>query len=143
MSNSKNKSGKSPVHPPALRAIPPGPPPDDSPPPPVHLSPATQQWWRKVLRDYQLEPHHLELLTLCCEARDRAEEARKILAAEGVTFRDDRGNVRAHPANAIERDARLAVARLLRELDLDFTEAPAGRRGRPPALPSNRRLSSW
>ena len=90
------------------------------------------------MRDYVLEPHHIHLLRLCAEAMDRAQQAREILADEGVCFRDDRGNVRAHPAVAIERDARLAVARLLRELDLDL-EPPSEPRRRPPALRSNRR----
>ena len=97
-----------------------------------------REWWSSVMRDYVLEPHHIHLLRLCAEAMDRAQQAREILADEGVCFRDDRGNVRAHPAVAIERDARLAVARLLRELDLDL-EPPSEPRRRPPALRSNRR----
>src|SRR5215207_2967028 len=82
------------------------------PAPPAHLSEAMREWWSSVMRDYVLEPHHIHLLRLCAEAMDRAQQAREILADEGVCFRDDRGNVRAHPAVAIERDARLAVARL-------------------------------
>jgi len=45
--------------------------------------------------------------------------------------------MRPHAAIAIERDSRLAFARLLRELDLDAAAAPE--RARPPALRSNRR----
>lgn len=110
-----------------------------TPTPPDHLSSATTAWWKAVHQEFDLDPHHVHLLRLACEALDRAEGARAILATEGVTFRDDRGNPRAHPAVAIERDARIAFARLLRELDLD-TELPSGSR-RPPALASNRRGS--
>lgn len=49
---------------------------------------------------------------------------------EGPTFVDDRKNVRAHPAIAIERDARVGFARLVRELDLD-TEPPTPSRTSP------------
>lgn len=65
-------------------------------------------------------------------------EAGNALAAHGaLTFSDERGVIRAHPCVAMERDARTAFARLVRELDLDTgapSEAP-----RPPALLSNRR----
>lgn len=104
---------------------------------PGHLAEPTKTWWRSVTSDFDLEPHHLHLLRLACEALDRAEQARVVLQAEGITIKDDRGNTRAHPAVAIEKDARTAFARLLRELDLD-TEAPASERSRPPALRSNR-----
>jgi phage terminase small subunit len=97
-----------------------------------------REWWRSCLEAYVLEDHHLRLLQLAAESWDRCQEARIILARDGVVFTDDRGNVRAHPAVSIERDARLAFARLLRELDLDV-ELPSEPRARPPALRSNRR----
>ena len=89
-------------------------------------------------RDFDLEEHHRHLLHLACEAWDRCQQARAILDADGVVFKDDRGNIRAHPAVAIEKDARTGFARLVRELDLD-TEPPVPGRSRPPALRSNRR----
>lgn len=106
--------------------------------PPDHLSDDAAAWWRSVLRDYSLEPHHLRLLQSACEAWDRMQQARKELLAHGaLTFKDERGAIKAHPAEAIERNARIAFARLVRELDLDTgtpSEAP-----RPPAITSNRR----
>ena len=100
---------------------------------PEHLREATREWFVAVLRDYDLEPHHVRLLTLAAEAWDRAQEARETLAAEGSYFVDRFGAPRAHPAVAVERDSRVAFARLLRELDLDG-EPPADvrlpRRGR-------------
>ena len=107
-----------------------------SPKPPAHLALPTARWWEEVVDDYQLEGHHLRLLQAACEAWDRAQQAREILAAEGVTFTDDRGNPRAHPAVQIEKDARTAFARLIRELDLD-TEPRPQERSRPPGLRSN------
>ena len=111
------------------------------PTPPDHLSAAAQSWWRSVIRDYALEPHHVHLLQAACEAWDRMQQARQALADHGgLTFTDERGVIRAHPAVAMERDARVAFARLVRELDLDaggLAEA-----SRPPAIHSNRRNSN-
>jgi P27 family predicted phage terminase small subunit len=109
-----------------------------APRPPAHLSESARTWWRSCVKDYVLEPHHLCLLQLAAEAWDRCQQARATIDREGPTFRDDRGNVRAHPAVAIERDSRIAFARLVRELDLDV-EPPANGRFGPPALRSNRR----
>ena len=47
------------------------------------------------------------------------------------------GGLRPHPCVGIERDARLAVARLVRELDLDV-EPPVSERIGPAGLRSNR-----
>jgi P27 family predicted phage terminase small subunit len=87
-----------------------------------------------VVADWQLEDHHMRLLTSACEAWDRCAEARELIARDGLVTTTARGGVRAHPAVAIERDARLAFARLLRELDLDVS--PPAETRRPPALRS-------
>lgn len=108
-----------------------------STPPPDHLSESARAWWGEVLRNFDLEGHHLRLLQSACEAWDRMTQAREALKLHGaLTFTDDKGTIRAHPCVAIERDARVAFARLVRELDLDGG-APSERR--PPALMSNRR----
>ncbi|MEJ7714176.1 MAG: hypothetical protein WKF40_00095 [Thermoleophilaceae bacterium] len=46
------------------------------------------------------------------------------LAQHGTTYTDRFGQPRARPEVNIERDARIAFARLLRELDLDGEPAP-------------------
>jgi len=91
---------------------------------PSHLSRASAAWWRRVVGTYALEEHHERLLTLAAEAYDRASEARETLAAEGTYFTDRFGTPKSHPATSIERDARLAFARLIRELDLDGEPLP-------------------
>ena len=98
---------------------------------PQHLEEPTRKWWRSVMVEYGLEEHHVRLLTLAAEAWDRAQEARVALAQHGTTYTDRFGQPRARPEVNIERDARIAFARLLRELDLDGEAAPDPR---PPRM---------
>jgi P27 family predicted phage terminase small subunit len=105
--------------------------------PPSHLSPSARQWWETTIEAYVLQEHHLRLLQLACEAWDRAQEARERLNREGLTVQGADGGIKTHPAVGIERDARLAVARLVRELDLDIEPAVPERVGPPPIF-SNR-----
>src|SRR5262249_18145119 len=120
-----------------VRSVGPLPVPD----PPAHLSEAMRGWWREVMDAYELEPHHEHLLEAACDAWDRMVQAREELKRDGLTVATKSGAPKRHPAADIERDSRLAFARLLRELDLD---APATRPEpdggwRPPSLRSNRR----
>lgn len=94
--------------------------------PPRHLKAETRQWFERVCADFMLEPHHVRLLTLAAQAWDRAEAARIVLDKLGLVYVDRFNAPRARPEVAIERDARLAFARLLRALNLD--EEPSGRR---------------
>lgn len=104
---------------------------------PKHLCAETRKWFESVASEFALEDHHIRLLTLCCESWDRAEQARVALAKLGLTFVDRYGAPHPRPEVAIERDSRIAFARLLRELDLDVTlPTPPGR---SPPLRSNRR----
>ena len=105
--------------------------------PPPHLSPSAAQLWQSTVETYVLQEHHLRLLQLLCESWDEAQAARARLADEGMTVEGREGGIRPHPCVAIERDARMAVTRLVRELDLD-TGAPVSERMGPPAIFSNR-----
>ena len=106
---------------------------------PKHLLQPTRKWWQSVLSDYELEPHHLRLLQLAGEAWDRCVGAREAIQEHGTTYVDRFGAPRLRPEVAIERDSRLAFARLIRELDLDV-EPPVSARIGPPGLRSNRRM---
>ena len=70
-------------------------------------------------QDYDLGEHHSRLLTMACEAWDRAVQAREILAKDGIVIGGREAAVRPHPCIAIERDARIAFARLIAQLNLD------------------------
>jgi P27 family predicted phage terminase small subunit len=103
--------------------------------PPKHLRKATADWWAEVLSDYDLDSHHVRLLTKACEAFDRSEQAREALLKHGLTFEDRFGSPHARPECAIERDSRLAFARLVREIGLDVSPPSESR---PNSLPANR-----
>lgn len=103
----------------------------DKPRPPKHLRKPTAAWWQLVSDDFELEPHHVRLLTLACEAWDRATQAREALAEHGLTFEDRFGTPRARPEVGIERDSRIGFVRTLRELGLDIAEPDESR---PPAI---------
>ena len=102
-----------------------------TPKPPDHLSAASKRWWLEVVEGFALEPHHLRLLELAASAWDRCEQAREALATHGAVYTDKLGQPKARPEVAIERDSRIAFARLLRELGLESAPADAPR---PPSL---------
>ncbi len=104
---------------------------------PKHLTREARTWFEDVISTYELEPHHIHLLTLACEALDRAEAARAAIAKHGPVYTDQFGCPRSRPEIAVERDSRIAFARLLRELDLDTSALSES--SRPPAIRSNRR----
>ena len=83
-----------------------------------------------VTSSYTLEEHHIRLLTLAAEARDRCAQAREQLARAGLTI-EGREGTKAHPCIAIERDARTAFAHLVKQLALDNVGAPRRGRGNP------------
>ena len=102
--------------------------------PPKHLSNDAKDFWRQVLRDFQLEDHHVRLLTGACECLDRATQARETVARDGPFFKTRYGEIRPHPGLQVERDQKTLLARLLRELNLD-TDLPSEPYSRPPPLP--------
>lgn len=102
--------------------------------PPVHLGVQAAELWRAVMRDYDLDPGGLVLLEALCDGWERYAQARCVIAEDGA-FVEGRYGLRAHPAVAVERDARVQLARLVRELDLEGTPLPE------PKRPPSRRAS--
>jgi phage terminase small subunit len=76
---------------------------------------------------------------MAAESWDRCTEAREILKREGLTFDDRFGQPKARPEVAIERDSRIAFARLLRELSLDVSSPEENR---PPAITGKHHLKA-
>jgi P27 family predicted phage terminase small subunit len=97
---------------------------------PEHLSDAMKRFCRQITRTYALSTHHRKLLVCAAESHDRMTQARDVVTAEGLTTVDRHGQKRPHPAIAIERDSRVAFARMLRELGLGDETSDS----RPPRL---------
>lgn len=99
---------------------------DRKPKAPKHLAATTRRWWEQVYADYNLESHHVRLLTLAGEAWDRGVQAREALKT-GLTYTDRFDCPRTRPEIAIERDSRIGFARLIRELGLDVEDPDESR----------------
>jgi phage terminase small subunit len=99
--------------------------------PPSYLQPATKEWFRTVIADFEMEAHHVRLLTAACECWDRMQLARQAIKTHGLTMKDPKtGAERARPEINIERDCKIVFMKLLRELNL--SERPPD--SRPPGL---------
>ena len=98
---------------------------------PNHLETTTKKWFRQVLQEYDLESHHIRLLTLAAEAWDRSVAAQAAIKEYGILYKD-KGKPRANPAIKIKEQAEIIFSRLIRELNLDI-ESPKSS-GRPPSL---------
>jgi phage terminase small subunit len=105
--------------------------------PPAYLKPATRDWFDQVVAEFELDQHHVRLLTLAAEAWETGQEARAAIAKHGTIYVDRFGAPRKRPEVSVQAEARIAFARLLRELDLDVD--PPATASRPPPLHSNRR----
>ena len=93
--------------------------------PPPHLTAAAKAKWIALAAEYNIaDEYGVTLLTTAMEAFDRATSARELLARDGAVVRDSRGSVKAHPAAAIERDARVSMLSYLRALNIDVGSGP-------------------
>src|SRR5688572_6720409 len=90
--------------------------------PPRHLSLPARRLFASVVELYELEAHDLAIFVKSLEAWDRAEQARELVAAEGLLITSRLGERKAHPAVMIERDSRTAFLSGMRQLGLDDAE---------------------
>jgi hypothetical protein len=100
-----------------------------APPPPRPLGPPGLALWNRIQAEYAIrDSGGIELLTLACEAIDRAAALAACIDADGLTLRTRTG-IRAHPALRDELAARALAARLL--VKLGVTTEPIKLPGRP------------
>jgi phage terminase small subunit len=90
--------------------------------PPEHLSDGSKAVWKATVEEFEMSAAELVTLRLALEAVDRSDQARAEIEKAGAIVEDRYGGLRAHPAVAIERDSRLAAARLFKQLNIEVTE---------------------
>ena len=96
-----------------------------------HLSKSSRKFFLKIMNQFELEDHHLEILSKACECIDRINEARLRIDKDGPYFKDRFSQLKPHPALKTEEQNKVIFARLIRELGLDV-EPGTGEVGRPP-----------
>ena len=87
--------------------------------------------WARVQRDFCItDSGGVELLTLICEAIDRAERCRAIIDRDGEMIEGATGAMREHPLLRTELQNRAFAARQLDRLGVN--KQPVKPMGRPP-----------
>jgi phage terminase small subunit len=100
---------------------------------PKELSKEAQRIWRGIVSTYEMEdePSLLFLLRQALEAFDRMREAQALVGKIGVVIVNPTTKVvRLNPAVGAERDARMAMLKFWKAMNLDVE--PPGPIGRPP-----------
>jgi P27 family predicted phage terminase small subunit len=100
------------------------------PKPPKDLTPGAKRLWQRIFAEVELDSPAVLLLNTLCEAWDRLQEARALLARDGIVVKDRFQQDKPHPACAIERDAAATMTRCWRLLGFD--QQPADEIGMPP-----------
>jgi hypothetical protein len=89
---------------------------------PTGLSPKSGRFWAEVVRDFDLRPDEVVILSEACRVMDIVEQLDKALRGQPLTVPGSAGNIREHPLLSEARQQRLALSRLLRQLDLPEAE---------------------
>lgn len=89
-----------------------------APSPPAGLSPRAESFWRKSSADFELTDGEAELLTEAAYLLTEIDGLRDALVRDGLTVAGASGQPRVHPALNEVRQHRMALARLLKQIDL-------------------------
>jgi phage terminase small subunit len=92
--------------------------------PPAHLSEQMKFWWRTVSAEHDLKPHAFLLLEAAANAWDAMQSARLVIAEQGMSYLNKKGEPRPRPECAVLRDSLIAFGRVVRQLDLDPPTPP-------------------
>lgn len=97
------------------------------PDPPEHLSARSKELWRAVIHRCK-SPGRQALLAEALAALDRADEARRAIDAQGLTFTTGTtGAVHMNPLLKVEKDSRQLFASIADRLMLHFDPDIDGR----------------
>ena len=90
------------------------------PEPPEYLSESSKELWRDVIASKNAEtPQRRALLAVALTAKDRAEEARQLIARDGLISQTKKSGVmHTHPAQKIERESQTVFVRTMVALGL-------------------------
>lgn len=100
--------------------------------PPEGLGDQGRSFWRWAVGAYELESHHLEILTQAAICLDRVADAMAAIERDGLLIQGRFGLVE-NPAAATERNYMKLFRSHVRELGLD-ADSPAEAYSRPPRL---------
>jgi len=89
---------------------------------PSHLTATSRKLWDSLVERYDLDPEELATLTLALESLDQAATARRRLKDDGQYVKDRFKQLKAHPANAVFRDASATYRQLMTMLGIPAEE---------------------
>jgi P27 family predicted phage terminase small subunit len=99
---------------------------------PSTLSPEARRWWALIVSAYEIsaeDPAGLLLLQTALESWDSMRKSEELVKKLGAVYKDRFGMPKQNPACLNARDARLAMLRALKQLNLDIQPgAPLGSR---------------
>jgi P27 family predicted phage terminase small subunit len=96
---------------------------------PRHLGANGKRLWRELTAEYDFgDAASIALLTRACESVDRMEQARQIIAKEGITIRNAAGVPTRHPAVVVEINAAAAMRDSFKLLGLYHGHKGPGRK---------------
>jgi phage terminase small subunit len=99
---------------------------------PCFLKPETKRWFNEVCKSFDLESHHLRILSIACQSWDRLTEAREAVKRDGLFTKDRYGTLKPHPGVKIELDNMGLFIKAIRELGFDIEKGSESHR--PPRL---------
>jgi phage terminase small subunit len=88
---------------------------------PSHLSEKSKTLWNEIVPKRGSGASRLALITIALESLDRADEARKLIAEEGLTsITKKTGAIHVNPLLKIERESKNLFVKIFNDLGLRF-----------------------
>lgn len=88
---------------------------------PAHLGEHGRRLWREIIADHGIDDAAGRAMLLrACESMDRLRQAQAQIAADGLTVKGYRGQVRPHPLLAVESEQSRILLACFRGLNLDL-----------------------